>query len=178
MLRFALTLCAALFFLSANIESLYAEALPSKLQQAFRTDIHPVIVSGDGNWADQERIRLMRGLANIAARVREHQISIVDKLLQGYQQPSFAHLLTFRRMASDDEFRHLSVRSRNRIPEISNGEVLLSLQFIANRIDDLKQNQIIENAKKQTPVKVESIRDYEQVFWDLHVLDNQMTLEL
>ena len=178
MLRTALTCFAVLCFLDANMQSLYAEALPSRLQQAFRADIHPVIVGGDSNWTDQERIRLMRGLANIAARVRAHQLPVVDRLLEGYQQPSFAHLLTFRRMASDDEFRHLGARSRNRVPEISNGEVLLSLQFIADRIDDLKANPIIAKAEQQKPLEVESIREYEQAFWELHVFDNQLALEL
>jgi len=152
-----------LFFLLAALVlpcSAATAALKGKLKMTVEQQVIPAYQQGDS-------IAMVRTLAPLVSRLTDDVLAEVDEFLQQQQVPPLGELLARARTS-------LIRQQVSGIPGPTQRELLIVLPVwhteLAVALDPENQPVAITNP----PPRGTSMEDYEKLFWELHVAENQL----
>ena len=134
----------------------------SRLLDRVEREVMPLYMRGD-------TVGLVRALSDLARKANDEQIEAVDAMLAAKEIPPTAKLLTSSRLAL------IRFSSPVVLPKPTTREVMLMLPQLAESVQSTLMDGLSDHeAMREELPKFDRLDEYENLFWDIHVLENQM----
>lgn len=134
--------------------------LTKKQSQVLAEGVVPAYKQGDA-------LTLLKLLSPLAGELSETRLAAADELLAGHEVPAVADLLGQSRLA-------LVIQGAGPLPPPKPREAALTAQGIKSVLERTLAEKVKHKAFADPLAKPATLEEYRQLFWTIHVLENQL----
>lgn len=135
--------------------------LSNRIESLIEQKILPAYQRGD-------RLELLKALSSATARMKSAQLEAFDEHLRTLSMPPAGRLMV------DGYLSLLTQGQANDLPNPDLRQVLVMLPDLDARINDVIVEVDRSAATLEPLPKLETLEDYESLFWEIHVLQNKL----
>ena len=150
-------------------------ALPQSaetVKQATVTKAHQAILNDEviPAWHQGSALAVLQSLSAVVAKLDEARIKAIDDYLDEQGLPPAGEVLANARLILVEQNLTAS------LPKPEPRELVLSLEAIIKKIETELDKVDAHPALEEKQPTIRSLRDYEALFWQYHVLDNRLLM--
>ena len=140
------------------------------VKQATVTKAHQAILNDEviPAWQQGNALAVLQSLSAVVAKLDDARIEAIDAYLDEQGLPPAAEVLAHARLVL------VELNLTSALPKPEPRELLLSLEAIIKKLETELGKVSNHSILDDTPSTIRSLRDYETLFWQYHVLDNRL----